>query len=121
MHGKERVKMRIAIVGSRGFNNYQLLKASLEEYINEATLVASGGAKGADSLGEYWAKANGIETKIFLPDWNKHGKSAGYKRNIDIIENADLVIAFWDGISAGTKHSMDIAEKTGKKLVTITF
>ena len=85
--------MNVAIIGSRGFNDYELVKSILEKY-NDVTTIVSGGAKGADSLGERWAKEKGIPTKIFYPDWNKHGKSAGYIRNKDIISNSDLVIAF---------------------------
>ena len=110
--------MRIAIIGSRGFNDYELVKTTLEKY-EDVSLVVSGGAKGADLLGERWAKEKGIPTKIFIPDWDKHGKSAGYIRNKDIVANADLVIAFWDGISKGTKHSMNIATDTGVELLTV--
>ena len=109
--------MNIAIIGSRGFSNYELVKTTLEKY--EAKLIVSGGAKGADTLGERWALENGIPTKIFLPDWEKQGKSAGYIRNKDIIANSDIVIAFWDGISKGTKHSIDIATNAGKQLIVI--
>jgi len=113
--------MKIAIIGSRGFNDYDKLKANLEFYIDKATLLISGGAKGADSLGERWAKENEIPTQIFYPDWDKHGKSAGYIRNKDIVANADLIIAFWDGVSKGTKHSIDIALESNKKLLVITY
>lgn len=112
--------MRIAIIGSRGFNDYDKLEKTLNEYLDKedkVSMIVSGGARGADSLGERWAKENGIETLIFLPDWNKHGKSAGYIRNKDIIENSDLVIAFWDGVSKGTKHSIDIARSSGKEVI----
>ena len=112
--------MTIAVIGSRGFNDYDKLKSSLEEYKDKATNFVSGGAKGADSLGERWARENNIPVKVFLPDWDKHGKSAGYKRNIDIVDNADIVIAFWDGVSKGTKHSIDLARTKSKELVIIS-
>jgi hypothetical protein len=70
----------------------------------------NGGAKGADSYGEYYAKERGIPVTIFLPDWNTYGKKAGYIRNKLIVESSDLVIAFWDRVSKGTKHSIDIAK-----------
>lgn len=113
--------MKLAIVGSRGFDNYELMSESLEIYVGMATLVISGGAQGADSLGAKWGRENNLPIQIFLPDWEKHGKSAGYKRNIDIVKNADVVVAFWDGESKGTKHSMDIAEEMGIKLVTVLY
>ena len=52
----------------------------------------------------------------FPADWDKHGKSAGYKRNLEMAENADALIAFWDGESRGTKHMIDIAKE--KNLLT---
>lgn len=93
--------MKIAIIGSRTFNDYELLRQSLDEFSFEAnvdiSLIVSGGANGANSLGERYAHENNIETLIFLPDWKKHGKGAGFIRNQLIIDNADFVIAFWDG------------------------
>lgn len=103
--------MKLAIIGSRTFNNYVLLKETLEPYKPKITLMVSGGAKGADSLGERWAKENNIEIKIFLPDWDKFGKRAGFIRNEDIIKTCECCIAFWDGKSTGTKHSIDLCKK----------
>jgi len=112
--------MKIAIIGSRGFCDYEKLCNIMNFYSDKASLIISGGAKGADLLGERWANENNIPTKIFLPDWNTHGKSAGFIRNKDIVENADLVIAFWDEVSKGTKHSIDLAIKSNKQLLVIT-
>ena len=111
--------MKVAVIGSRTFNNYELLKATLEKY--NISNVVSGGAKGADKLSEEYAKEFNIPTTIFLPNWEKFGKSAGFKRNHDIIQNADMVIAFWDGISKGTKSSIDIAKKLNKEVVIVPF
>lgn len=103
--------MRIGIIGSRGFNNYILVKDVMSEYINNVDVIVSGGAKGADTFGEIWAKEHNKETLIFLPDWNKYGKRAGFIRNQDIVKNSDLIIAFWDGYSKGTKSSIDLCSK----------
>jgi hypothetical protein len=111
--------MKLAIIGSRTFNDFNLLETHLKPYLNKASLVISGGAKGADMLGEKWAKLNNIETTIFIPDWNKHGKKAGYIRNIDIINNCDECVAFWDGKSKGTKHSIDLCIKSNKPYIII--
>jgi len=113
--------MRIAIIGSRTFNDYPLLTQTLAPYQSKVTLIVSGGAKGADSLGEYWAKQNNIKTLIFMPDWEKHGKKAGFIRNEDIIKNSDGVIAFWDGISKGTAHSISLCEKYNKPVKVVTI
>ena len=81
----------------------------------------SGGAKGADSFAEAWAKERNIKVQIFLPDWEKHGKSAGYIRNGHIIAEADACIAFWDGESKGTKLSISLAEMKGIPLKIIKY
>jgi hypothetical protein len=111
--------MKVAVIGSRSFNDYEKLKDTLSK-IN-LSLIVSGGANGADKLGEQYANENNIPTKIFLPDWEKHGRAAGFLRNTDIINEAELVVAFWDQTSRGTKDSIDKAEKQGKKVMIITF
>jgi hypothetical protein len=113
--------MKIAIIGSRNFTNYKLLQEILEQYKPKITLVVSGAAKGADSLGEKWALENNIQTLIFPADWNQYGKRAGFIRNEDIIKNCDYCVAFWDGESKGTKHSLSLCEKYTKpvKIVQI--
>lgn len=111
--------MKVAVIGSRTFNDYELLRQTLSKL--EITLVVSGGAKGADSLGEEYANANNIPTKIFLPDWEKYGKSAGMLRNSDIINEAEIVVAFWDGESKGCKDAIAKANKLNKKVLIISF
>ena len=109
--------MKVAVIGSRGFDNYELVKTALSPL--KITLLVSGGAKGADSLGERYAKENNIETLIFKPDWEKHGKAAGMIRNTDIVNNAETIIAFWDGESRGTKDSISKAEKLEKTIIIV--
>lgn len=113
--------MKLAIIGSRGFQNYSLLIKELDPKKDKITLVISGGAEGADTLGEKWARGNKIPTLIFPANWNKFGKRAGYIRNEDIIKNCDCCIAFWDGVSKGTAHSISLCKKYNKpcKIVKI--
>jgi len=115
--------MNLAIIGSRDFNNYDLLKQTILSLINinDVNSIVSGGANGADKLAEKFAEEFGLQKIIFKPDWNKFGKSAGIIRNSDIVKNSDMVIAFWDGNSKGTKKSIDISKKLGKKLKVVTY
>lgn len=101
--------MKTIIAGSRGFNDLDRLDFCLYQVPWEITEVVSGTARGADSLGEYWAEQNGIPIKQFPADWNKWGKRAGYIRNIEMAKYADACIIFWDGDSKGSKHMMDLA------------
>lgn len=112
--------MKVAVVGSRSFNDYELLCKTLNK-IHGITLIISGHANGADKLGEQYASEKSIPTKIFLPDWEKHGKSAGFLRNTDIINEAELVVAFWDGNSNGTRDSINKAHKQEKNVIIIPF
>lgn len=111
--------MKIAVIGSRTFVDYDLLKRALKPH--SIDLIVSGGAKGADSLAERYAKDHNIETLIFKPDWEVYGKRAGYMRNIDIVDSCDLVIAFWDKQSKGTKHSIDYAKKINREVIIYDF
>ena len=113
--------MRVAIIGGRDFNDYGLLEDTLESFKDEMSLVVSGAACGADLLGERWAINNGIKTLIFPADWTTYGKRAGFIRNEDIIKNCDIVIAFWDGKSKGTAHSLSLADKYYKPTKIIYY
>jgi hypothetical protein len=110
--------MKVAIVGSRGYPNLKAVKEYVENLPPDTTVV-SGGARDVDTVAAQTAVAKGFPTQIFKPDWQKYGKAAGYIRNVDIVAAADRVVAFWDGISKGTKHSIDLAVKTGKPLEII--
>jgi hypothetical protein len=104
--------MTVAIVGSRSFDNYSRMRHTLfflfEGNIDE---IVSGGAQGADKLAEQYADEYDIPIRIFAPDWESFGKSAGYIRNKIIVEHADHVVAYWDGKSKGTQHTIEIAQK----------
>ena len=115
--------MKLAIIGSRNFVDYDTLSHIAGAICDRQPIdtIVSGGAKGADSLGEKFAKDNNLQTLIFLPDWETHGKSAGYKRNVDIISNCDFVLSFWDGESKGTQHSMNIAHSQNKEVIVYNF
>jgi hypothetical protein len=120
--------MKLAIVGSRTFDNklleieyIHLLKTAYETLFGEKIEVISGGAKGADSLAEKAALVSEIPVKVYKPDWNKYGKSAGYIRNQQIIDVCDMVLAFWDGKSKGTKDTIQKAKKAKKPTFIVYF
>ena len=108
--------MKVAIVGSRTFNNFEKLESDICERINpsEISLIISGGSKGADTLAVEFAKKYNIPRQIFNPDWAKFGNRAGPIRNKKIVAACDILIAFWDGKSKGTKSSIDLAKKYEK-------
>lgn len=113
-------EFRIAIIGSRTFANAKLLAKIMAEYVGIATQIVSGGADGADKMGARWARKNGISTKIFEPD-HKRYKHAYHHRNRLIVENCDLVVAFWNGHSTGTSYTVTYAKRLGKDVRVIIF
>jgi len=113
-------EIRLAIVGSRGFNDYERLCAAVYALAEQEQIsvvgVVSGGAKGVDSLGARFAHEHGLQLTEFLPEYDKYGRGAPLIRNKTIIENADYVLAVWDGVSRGTLNAIGHAQKLGKPL-----
>jgi len=108
--------MKTIIAGSRSCNNYDVVKKAIIDSEFDITTVISGGAFGVDTLGERYAKEHGIEVVRFLPDWDTFGKRAGILRNRQMADNADALIAIWDGVSRGTKHMIETARFLGLKV-----
>ena len=101
--------MKTAIIGSRG-----LTLSDLDKYLPDGTTeIVSGGAKGIDSCAKEYALSHGLTITEFLPEYEKYGRSAPLKRNLEIIKYADIVIAFWDGKSKGTKYVIENCKKSG--------
>jgi predicted Rossmann fold nucleotide-binding protein DprA/Smf involved in DNA uptake len=109
--------MRLAIIGSRSITSVDLDKLIPVK----PDLIVSGGAAGVDSLGEAWARKHGIKTHIIKPNWAKYGRSAGFKRNPDIVDAADEVLAIWDGVSKGTMHTVAYARSKNKPVRIVTI
>ena len=110
--------MKIAVIGSREFKDYSLLMQFLDE--KKISKIISGGARGADSLAVKYARENNIDLQEFLPDYTKYGRGAPLIRNKLIVDASDQVVAFWDGQSRGTKHTIDYAKKIGKGVEVVT-
>lgn len=110
-------KHRIIIAGGRDFDDYDKLKRyflHLTSTLQPNNIeIVSGGARGADALGEKLGKELGIDVVRFPADWDKHGKSAGYIRNAEMSKHSTHLIACWDGTSRGTKNMIETAKKDG--------
>lgn len=103
--------MKVAVIGSRG-----LTVNDLGKYLPEDTTeIVSGGAKGIDTCAKNYALSHNIKLTEFLPDYKRFGRAAPLKRNLKIIQNADLVLAFWDGNSHGMKFVIDECQRIGVK------
>jgi predicted Rossmann fold nucleotide-binding protein DprA/Smf involved in DNA uptake len=103
--------MKTAIIGSRYFTDYDYFLQIINAHPVPITEIISGGAKGTDKLAEKYAKENNIPVSIIYPDYRVYGKRAPQKRNIEIIENCEQVIVFWDGLCKGTSFTMKEARE----------
>ena len=109
---------KVIIAGSRDFADYALLCSFADEVLADAEdiEIVSGGARGADGLGERYARERGYALKVFPAEWKKWGRAAGPIRNGQMAGYADALIAFWDGQSSGTRDMIRKAEERGLRV-----
>jgi hypothetical protein len=111
--------MKLIIAGSRTFSDYQRLCQVLAPDRQHLTQVITGGARGADQLGYRWAWKHAIRHQLFRADWERFGRSAGIRRNHQMAQAGDVLIAFWDGRSPGTRHMISCMQQLCKPVVVI--
>lgn len=115
----------VVVAGGRDFNDYNLLCNKLDSLLRtkkpQDVVIVSGMAKGADSLGERYAKERGYKCWQFKADWDRLGKRAGFDRNVMMADHSDALVAFWDGYSRGTKHMIDIAKERGLAIRVVNY
>lgn len=108
------MSFKVIIAGSRDYSDYKELKQRCDFLLSKvqphSVEIVSGGARGADSLGERYASERGYSCTRFPAQWHKFGRSAGYKRNLQMAEYADALIAFPLGKSVGTRHMIKTAK-----------
>ena len=112
---------KIAIVGSRDYQHLDRVRTFVES-LPPDTVIVSGGARGVDREAEVTAKRCGLKVIVFYPNWKPNGvydNQAGMKRNALIINEADQVVAFWDGKSTGTLNSIKRAKRANKPVQII--
>ena len=119
-------EFRVIIAGTRDFSNYELLMEKCDNILSTKRqdsniVILSGTAKGADRLGERYARERGFLLRRFPADWDKDGNKAGPIRNAKMADNADALIAFWDGTSRGTAHMIMTAKEKGLATRVINY
>lgn len=117
-------KFRVIVAGSRNFHDYDKLCGHLDPMIKcllaaFEVVIVSGGCGGTDALGERYANENGLAIEVYNANWDKYGKSAGPRRNAEMANVADGLLAFWDGESRGTKNMIDNIKRRKKVCVTV--
>ena len=116
------MEKKVVIGGCRDYVDYLFFKSRLDEILKnekDEIIIISGHCSGVDLMGERYAAENGFKVEIFLPEWKKYGRAAGPMRNKKMAERANLVIAFWDGRSNGTKSLIKYAQNSKKEVITI--
>lgn len=124
-------EFRLIVTGSRGFKEYdylcEVLDWALKNKIsqNYSITIVSGTAKGADTMGEQYANERGFNIHRMPADWNAYGKRAGYVRNNDMalyaVNAEGGCVVFWDGISRGTKHMINLSLKHNFKCIIVEY
>lgn len=119
-------ELKLIVAGGRDFNDYTLLSSTLNDlahgqYKDREVSIVSGMARGADRLAYEFAKTVHVECYEFHADWDKYGKAAGFRRNADMAQFADALVAFWDGESRGTKHMIDTMGRMGKPVHIVRY
>ena len=111
--------VNIAIVGSRAYPRLDQVKRYVGMLPGIGVTVLSGGAQGVDTAAQDEADEQGIPTRIFLPEWGTLGRRAGVVRNAQLVDAADLLVAFWDGESRGTRNAIHHARNMVKPFVVV--
>ena len=114
--------MKVIVAGSRTYTNRNKVYKVLDKlYAQRKDIeIVSGLAKGPDLFGKDWGEMNNVKVHEFPADWNKYGKSAGYRRNEEMAKFSDALIAFWSNNSRGTMHMINIARERGLKIKVFT-
>ena len=113
---------KVVIGGCRDYADYVFFKSRIDEILKDEKdeiIIISGHCSGVDLMGERYAAENGFNVKIFLPEWGKYGRAAVPIRNKKMVACADLVIAFWDGRSKGTRSLIKCAQNSKKDIIII--
>ncbi len=114
--------IKVVIAGCRHYSNYEEAKSFIEENLNDillsrnSVIILSGGCKGADALGERYASEKNLQIEKHIARWNLYGRAAGPKRNKEMVDNCDRIICFWNGLSKGTKDTINYAKKANKDI-----
>jgi UDP-N-acetylmuramoylalanine-D-glutamate ligase len=112
-------KLKVLVCGGRGYDDRARLYRLLDFNREKITCIVHGGASGADALAHWWANEREVPVEVYEADWKKHGRSAGPKRNIQMLQTAkpDLVVAFPGG--PGTAHMVKIARAAKVRVIEV--
>lgn len=114
--------LTVVVTGSRDWSNGTRINDAMRWLYEQdpSVTIIHGTARGADTICAEWADTYGFEVVAMPAEWDKYGKSAGFRRNSAMLDlNPDMVIAFWDGSSKGTLHTITEAKKRGIRTIVV--
>lgn len=110
--------IKLGVVGSRDFSSRYLVERVVYE-LPKHVVIVTGGARGVDKWAEDTAKYHNRDVIVHEAQWNKYGKTAGFIRNNVIVRDSDLILAFWDGKSPGTRHTIQLSKSLSKPCIIV--
>lgn len=117
--------MKLMVCGSRTITDKDWIFKQIEDYIKELKaedlVIIQGLAKGVDIIAKEWAENHNIKTLDFPAEWDKYGKSAGFKRNVTMVDECDCCLILWDGVSLGTKHDITLCKSKNKPHKIVSY
>ncbi|MEO1052261.1 MAG: SLOG family protein [Bacteroidota bacterium] len=111
--------VKLSVLGTRDFNDYELLKKELHKEAIDVIVV--GGKSGPDILAQEFALEMGIQTQVFLPDYKRHGKSANYQRNLEMIRNSTRIVVFWNKLSESQFNYIPYIKEMKRSFRTVFY
>lgn len=114
---------KVIIAGSREITDVEFIRHEMNNLWREIGPfeVVSGTARGVDRISARLAREAGITVHDYPADWDRFGRSAGYRRNEQMAQEADYALILWDGKSRGTRHMMEIMKKAGKPSDVVVY
>jgi len=110
--------MRIAIVGSRNFQDLrQVVVYIYDNLVPGRDVVITGGAQGVDQTAAEAARLHGCAVVVHEPDYKRYGRGAPLIRNKLIVDDCEQLVAFWDGKSRGTMHTIRAMREAKRKFL----
>jgi hypothetical protein len=108
----------VCVSGSREYRNLWKIEQVLRG-LPPDTVILHGGARGVDAEADRVARKLGLPVRVYPALWGEHGKAAGPIRNRQMVQDCDILLAFWDGTSRGTASAIKAAREAEKSLDVI--
>lgn len=125
----------VMVCGSRTITDVKWVETQIVNYLKEVYadqekrfgqgdmdfIIIQGLARGVDMIAKEWADKHNLGTWDFPAEWDKYGRSAGFRRNVEMVDRCDYCLILWDGQSKGTKHDIDLCISKNKPYKVVIY